>query len=75
MKTRLGEPVDENRTRYVIEGFVVTDSGLYQKHGRDAARLTNYVVTVMNIVRYVSRDSRLGWSLVCFAGFQFIQLF
>ena len=46
-----GEPIpDEKRKRYVVEGFVVTDSGMYEKHG---TQLKRYVVTLMNIVRFI----------------------
>jgi hypothetical protein len=49
-KNKLGEPFDEKLTRHIIEGFVVTDSGLYQKHNNDTIGLTQYVITLMNIV-------------------------
>ena len=52
--TKRGESIDQQRTRYVIEGFVVTDSGLYEKHGRDAKKLTRYVATLMNLVKFLS---------------------
>jgi hypothetical protein len=60
MAIKQGEPLDQNRTRYVVEGFVVTDSGLYEKYGRDARRVTQYVVTVMNIASSLYNYFNLG---------------
>jgi hypothetical protein len=51
INTKLREDVDENQALHIVEGILVTDSGLYQKHGRDPSQLTRYVLTLMNIVR------------------------
>jgi hypothetical protein len=59
-KNKLGEPFDEKLTRHIIEGFVVTDSGLYQKHNNDTIGLTQYVITLMNIASSMYNTPQLG---------------
>jgi hypothetical protein len=60
INTKLREDVDENQALHIVEGILVTDSGLYQKHGRDPSQLTRYVLTLMNIASSMYNSYLLG---------------
>jgi hypothetical protein len=64
LRGRLGEPrPPETKKRHVVEGFVVTDSGMYEKHGKNPTQLKRYVITLMNIASSMYSQQILGFNV------------